>query len=105
MFEDGRLENKVYLSRRVIAGDRKHTHKIVTPKRWKLIFSKYKMRDFSSMYESPCNVPPGIYELHIHPRDLYTSPGSVNTDSWALPRDFNLVSLVWNPRLCISKKL
>lgn len=40
------------------------------------------------MYESPCNIPPGIYELHIHPRDLYTSPGSVNTDSWALPQRF-----------------
>lgn len=74
MFEDERLENGV------ITGDRKHTHKIVTPKRRKLRFNKYKMRDFSSLYESPCNVPPGIYELHIHPSDLYASPDSVNTE-------------------------
>lgn len=42
------------------------------------------------MYASPCKVPPGIYELHIHPSDLYTSPGIVNTDSWALPQRFQV---------------
>lgn len=64
------------------------------------------MRDSSSMYQSPCNVPPGIYALYIHPSDLYTLPCCVNTQIPGLcPRDSNSVALAWNPRLYISNKL
>lgn len=58
------------------------------------------------MYQSPGNVPPGIYVLFVHPSDLCTFLRSVKTQIPGLcPRDSNSVGLEWKPRLCISKKL